>query len=52
MTVIVSALCAGAAHALPTGKRSGIVKSPLVCPVIIGEGGINGDVYRYGARWL
>ena len=44
MTVIVSALCAGAAHALPTGKRSGIVKSPLVGPVIIGEGGINGDV--------
>lgn len=44
MSVIVSALCAGAAHALPSGKRSGIVKSPLLGPVTIGDRGIGADV--------
>lgn len=44
MTVIVSALCAGAARDLPSGKRSGIEKAALAGAVSIGSRGIAGDV--------
>jgi MOSC domain-containing protein YiiM len=43
MPIEVSALCAGAATALPTGKRSGIRKLPLTGPIHIGERGLVSD---------
>lgn len=44
MTIIVSALCAGAPQDLPSGKRSGIAKAALTGLVSIGERGLAGDV--------
>ncbi|MFZ1742235.1 MAG: MOSC domain-containing protein [Pontixanthobacter sp.] len=44
MKIVVSALCSGASAALPTGEQSGIRKSPLDGPVLIGTGGIEADV--------
>lgn len=44
MEVVVEALCAGASAALPNGKRSGIRKSLVPGPVLIGERGIAMDV--------
>ncbi|WP_120715841.1 MOSC domain-containing protein [Tsuneonella amylolytica] len=41
--MIVEAICAGRAAALPGGKRSAIAKVPLAGPVAIGTGGIAGD---------
>ena len=43
MQIIVDALCAGAASSLPSGKQSGIRKSPLQGPVAITERGIGLD---------
>ena len=40
---IVTAICAGSANTLPTGKASGIQKIALIGPVIIGERGIAMD---------
>lgn len=43
MDIVVDALCAGGAAALPSGKKSGIRKVPLAGPVTIGERGIASD---------
>lgn len=43
MEITVTAICAGAAAALPTGKQSGIGKAPVQGPVLIGERGIASD---------
>ena len=43
MTVTLHAICAGGARPLPTGKASGIHKSPLGFPIMIGERGIEVD---------
>lgn len=43
MEILVDALCAGSASALPSGKTSGIRKVPLAGPVAIGLRGIASD---------
>ena len=43
MKIPVSAICAGSANALPSGKSSGIGKQPLSGSVEIGERGIASD---------
>lgn len=44
MKVTIDAICAGRAHPLASGKRSGIAKSPLSGTVAIGLRGLAGDV--------